>query len=108
MSAPEDLLAFQLRACKLKFEREFRFHTTRRWRFDFAWPEKLIACEIDGGSWKPHGGHSTGAGFQNDRDKDDAALRLGWRVYRCTPAMVKRGQALETIIQLLGARHERD
>ena len=28
---------------------EHRFHETRRWRFDFAWPDHRVALEIAGG-----------------------------------------------------------
>ena len=30
---------------------QFRFHETRKWRFDFAWIEEKLAVEIDGGSF---------------------------------------------------------
>ena len=29
---------------------EYRFHPTRKWRFDYAWPENKIALEVEGGS----------------------------------------------------------
>ena len=28
--------------------REYKFHPRRDWRFDFAWPEKKLAVEIQG------------------------------------------------------------
>ena len=28
---------------------EYRFHPERRWRADFAWPEKKLLVEVDGG-----------------------------------------------------------
>jgi hypothetical protein len=31
--------------------REHRFHPVRKWRFDLAWPELLLAIEVDGGVW---------------------------------------------------------
>ena len=49
------------------------------WRFDFAWPEKKIAVEIDGGQWMSGGGrHNT----DGDRLKLNTAAVLGWRVIR--------------------------
>lgn len=36
MSAPEDLLAFQLKAVGIPFEREVQFAKPRRWRADFV------------------------------------------------------------------------
>ena len=39
MSEAEETFAAQLKADGFPpFEREYRFHPTRRWRFDFAWP----------------------------------------------------------------------
>jgi len=79
---------------------EFKFHPKRRWRFDFAWPDILLAVEIDGGTWVS-GRHNTGAGIQNDCDKYEAAMLLGWDIYRCTGAMVSSGRAAQTIEALI-------
>lgn len=32
-------------------EPEHRFHESRRWRFDYAWPEHRVALEVEGGVW---------------------------------------------------------
>lgn len=61
--------------------REFRFHPTRKWRFDFAWTDLKLAVEIDGGSFVG-GGHNRGAQQAKDYDKMNAAVSLGWRVLR--------------------------
>src|SRR6266446_19672 len=38
---------------------EYRFHNSRGWRFDYAWPNHYIACEVEGGIWMKGGsGHS--------------------------------------------------
>lgn len=63
---------------------EHRFHPTRRWRFDYAWPEHKIALEVEGGVWTG-GRHTRGAGFLGDMEKYNEAGRLGWRVFRCVP-----------------------
>lgn len=69
---------------------EYRFHPTRRWRFDFAWPAVTrggVAVEVDGGQWRAGGGrHNT----DRDREKLNTAAALGWRVLRFSH------QALET------------
>lgn len=58
---------------------EYRFHPVRRWRFDWAWPARRVACEIDGGQWRAGGGrHNT----DPDREKLNTAAALGWRVLR--------------------------
>lgn len=63
---------------------EYRFHEIRRWRFDFAWPDALLALEVDGGLYS-QGRHTRGAGTEGDHDKFNEAAALGWRVLRCTP-----------------------
>ncbi len=58
---------------------EFQFHPTRRWRFDYAWPDQKIALEIHGATHKG-GRHVTGKGFAGDREKMNEAQLLGWIV----------------------------
>ena len=81
---------------------EYRFHATRRWRFDYAWPNWHVALEVDGGTWVA-GRHSRGAGYERDCEKLNTATLLGWRVLRFTTAMVRDGRAL-TVLQELLAR----
>lgn len=57
--------------------REYRFHETRRWRFDFAWPSHMVAVEIDG-----RGRHQTVDGVRKDCEKHNTATLRGWRVLR--------------------------
>jgi len=66
---------------------EFRFHPGRRWRFDFAWPDRKVALEVEGGAFA-HGRHTRGAGFRNDLEKYNAATAAGWRVFRVLPEQV--------------------
>lgn len=102
-SAAEESLALQCRAMRIDVEREYRFHETRRWRFDFAIPAKKIAIEIEGAIWT-QGRHTRGKGYEQDLEKYEAALLAGWAVYRCSPAMVKSGAAVDTITKLLELR----
>lgn len=72
---------------------EFKFHPTRKWRFDLAWPDHKIALEIEGGIWTG-GRHSRGGiGFLKDMEKYNEAGKLGWRIFRCTPTEFKKGIA---------------
>lgn len=97
----EDLFAWQLSAAGLPSpSREYRFHPTRRWRFDFAWPDHGLALEIEGGVWN-RGRHVTPKGFVADAEKYNAAALAGWRVLRVTGAHVKQGQALAWAEQAL-------
>ncbi len=70
-----------------KPEREVRFHPNRRWRFDFAWPDSMIAVEVDGRAWHVKGGGRHAQ--DSDREKLNAAAALGWRVFRFSPQMLK-------------------
>lgn len=63
---------------------EYRFHPTRRWRFDYAFPAQKVALEVEGGVWT-RGRHTRGAGFLKDAEKYNAAAVLGWRIIRVTP-----------------------
>lgn len=83
-------------------EREYRFHPTRRWRFDFAWPDRRVAVEVEGGVWVG-GRHVQGTGFEKDCEKYSEAASLGWRVLRVTPRHIRQGRALEWIGKALGA-----
>jgi hypothetical protein len=58
------------------------------WRFDFAWVSEGVALELDGGTWA-NGRHSRGAGYAEDCRKLNAAVTMGWRVYRLTSDMLK-------------------
>ena len=79
---------------------EYRFHPTRKWRFDLAWPAYKIALEQDGGIWT-RGRHIRGAGYIKDMEKLNAAALLGWRVFRFTPQQVRRGEAKAMIEKAL-------
>jgi very-short-patch-repair endonuclease len=61
--------------------REFVFHPTRKWRFDFSYPEIKVAIEIEGAIWV-QGRHTRGSGFTKDCEKYNAAVMLGWRILR--------------------------
>ena len=65
---------------------EYRFHSIRKWRFDFAIPDKKIALEIEGGIWT-EGRHNRPVGYTNDCEKYNVATMLGWRVFRFTSLM---------------------
>lgn len=64
--------------------KEFRFHPTRRWRFDYAMPEYKIAVEVEGGVWIG-GRHTSPKGFLGDMEKYNTATAMGWRILRAIP-----------------------
>ena len=70
---------------------EYQFHPTRRWRFDYCWPELKIAVEVHGGTYT-NGRHTRGGGFTVDREKMNEAAIYGWTVLEVTSAHVRSGQ----------------
>ena len=97
----EESFAFQVRVAGLPVpEREYRFHPTRKWRFDFAWPDYLLAVAIEGGVWS-RGRHTRGAGFIKDCLKHNEAAILGWTVLRFAGAMITDGVALECLARMI-------
>ena len=84
-SVAPDLFLKMLQANFKGFEigKEFKFHHTRKWRFDYAFPFLMIAVEVDGGVWTG-GRHINPAGYVNDMEKLNTAASMGWLVLRIT------------------------
>lgn len=59
---------------------QVRFHPTRKWVFDFAWPVSRVAVEVQG--MGP--GHCSLMGMTRDYDKMRAAILLNWKVIYLT------------------------
>lgn len=68
-------------------EREYRFDEVRRWRFDFAHPQTMVAIEIEGGLYS-RGRHLRPQGYRDDAEKYNHAALGGWQVYRLTSDMI--------------------
>lgn len=100
LSAGEEAFAQHCQAYGLKPEREYRFNAERRWRFDFAFPEKKIGVEIEGGTWTA-GRHSRGPGYEKDLSKYNAAARNGWMVLRFSTRMATSGEAIEEVAAIV-------
>lgn len=71
---------------------EYRFHPTRRWRLDFAWPQQRVAVEIQGGTYVK-GRHVRGGGYRRDAEKLNALQSMGWRVFYVTAGMLREDPA---------------
>ncbi len=74
-----------------KFVPEYKFHPTRRWRFDYLITPK-VAVEIEGGIFA-RGRHTRGAGYEKDLEKYREATILGFSVYRFSTGEVLNGTA---------------
>ena len=97
----EETLALHIRAANLPAPvREHRFAPPRRWRFDFAWPDLMLAAECEGATWT-NGRHVRGKGIENDMEKYNQAALDGWVLLRFTAQMINSGEALAQIEQAL-------
>lgn len=104
ISAPVAMLIWQCRMHKLpEFNGEVPFHPKRKWRWDLAWPAKMIAIEVQGGTWA-QGRHTRGQGYENDCEKLNAGVLLGWRVLWFTTTMVNDGRALAIVTAMQEAK----
>lgn len=110
-----DLLAQKEPWMRFGLQTEFRFADSRKWRFDFAWPDRKVAVELDGGGWgtgpacpackqRSAGRHTRGKGFEGDCEKLNTAAALGWTVLRYTMGMLKRPDALADLRAVLEAK----
>lgn len=91
---------------------EYRFALPRKFAFDFAWPERRLALEIEGaifGMGKPcpfckrrqQGGHTSVEGLKRDILKYNLAAERGWRLLRFTPEMIAKGKAFPVLERIL-------
>lgn len=84
---------------------EYRFHPKRRWRLDFAWVDRKIAVEVEGGIWIKGftgrgGAHSLPSNIIRDMEKSNEAQKLGWKIFRFTPRELKKGIAQAFMIDI--------
>jgi len=100
----EATFALQLRALGApEPEREYMFAKKamgRRWRWDFCWPDAMLAVELQGGVWS-RGRHSRGAGYIADCEKANAGTMLGWRLLRFTRKSVTDGSGAQLVVEML-------
>ncbi len=64
-----------------RYQTEYRFHPTRKWRLDIAWPEHRVGVELEGGLFI-HGRHSRGKGYEADMEKYNQLALHGWTMLR--------------------------
>lgn len=102
-SVIEETFALHCKAHGLAPVREHKFHPSRRWKFDFAFPDRMCAVECEGAVWT-NGRHTRGSGFVADLEKYNAAAALGWFVFRFDGSAVKSGEAIRFMVAVLGNR----
>lgn len=84
------------------FVPEYRFHPTRRFRFDYAYTDQKIAIEIEGLT-RPgvKSRHTDNNGYKADCEKYNEAAALGWRVFRFTQDMLLTRKTLDLLNRVL-------
>lgn len=104
--ALENCLLHQIRCLKLpEPERNYRFHPTRKFEIDFAWPDLRFGVEVQGGTYSG-GKHARGVGYTIDCRKMGEAMVLGWTVYACDTVLVKTGEAVNIIEVMIRSKLE--
>ena len=74
------------------YRRELVFAPPRMWRFDFAFEMDRFAVEVEGILWLGDSGrHQRAKGFEDDAEKYEAAMLLGWIVYRVPSTWIAKG-----------------
>lgn len=71
------------------------------YRFDIAWPSRMVALEVEGGLFQRAngpGGHNRGRRMLTDILKRNLAAQLGWKTYYCTPEEVRNLSALRWVL----------
>jgi len=92
----EAALELQLRALKLPLGwRQYQPILNRRFRLDFAWPERKLAVECDGMV------HRIKERFESDAERHNVLLDAGWKVYRVTGKMIRSGASAAMLEKLL-------
>ena len=94
--------------------KEYKFHETRKWRFDYAILSHKVAIEVDGGRFKKRkyidprtgelittigGRHNSATGFENDIEKKNNAAILGWKIIVVFPETLFDLATFEMIVR---------
>lgn len=88
MESEARLVMIDGRLAKPVLQHEIDDRDGRRWRVDFAWPDRLVAVEYDGFDW-----HSSPEDLRRDRQKRAALQECGWEVLSIVADDVRRRQS---------------
>ena len=83
------------------FSTQYVFASSKNYSFDFAWPNRKVALEIQG--YGP--GHSSRLGTKRDVEKHNLALTLQWKVVYLVSEHLKEEnihESCKTLRKLLG------
>lgn len=79
---------------------EFKFCNTRKFRFDFCWPEHKLALECEGGIFTKQA-HGSITGQLRDIEKYNLAACEGYRVLRVVPNNLMKKETFDMIKKCL-------
>lgn len=82
-------------------DHEYRWHPTRKWKFDYLW-NGWLAAEKVGGVWI-RGHHSRGQSQIDDFERMNEAVIMGYSVLQFTPQQFDSGEAFAVIRRALEA-----
>ena len=94
------LIQMYLEAHGIAYEKEYLGIPGRKYRFDFAVPEKKIAIEYEGGTWTG-GAHTRAGHYASDCEKYSLAALHGWKVIRITADMLQSKKGAEPVARTL-------
>jgi len=80
--------------------KEYKFHSSRKWRFDYAFIDQRVAVEYEG-IFSTKSRHLNLTGYMKDCEKYSEAAILGWRIIRITAQMLRNGMAFDLIRRVL-------
>jgi hypothetical protein len=102
----ENLLFWQIERRGLLIPaRQYRWHPTREFRADFAYPQAYLRLliQVQGGTWVGRG-HGQGSGIERDAEWACEAAIYGWYLLPVTSSMVRTGDAVDRIERALKMR----
>ena len=81
---------------------EYQFLGDRRFMFDYAWVDKRIALEVEGGIFI-RGAHGSVGGILRDIEKYDLAAVTGWIVLRVVAEDLLKSRTFEMVRRAIQA-----
>lgn len=100
----EDALLDQIKQTGLPLpRREVLVVPDRQYRADFAWPDQMLAVEVQGGIWgqDTKSSHAHPKAIERDAEKHSLMAVAGWRLIVVTGKHIETGQAVAWIKQAL-------
>ena len=113
MNIGETILAIHLREHGVRFEEQYAYVSSRRFRGDFYLSDYRIIVEVQGGvhnmrrtrkdgsEYVGPGAHGTVKGIMADNERLNLATRYGFGLLRYTPDQVANGEAIADIMEVL-------